>query len=1144
MVVYLITGVALLVYLVLVWLLGSWLHLQAPDIWILRGGLALIGIVAAAVILWFYRKSKKARQGDEPVAGQPGVEDIDLLVHEALGALKKSTLGRGAALRNQPLIFFLGEPGSAKTNTIIHSGLDPELLAGQVYQDSNVIPTRVANVWHTQPAILVDPAGNFVQQPNRWKRLVQLVRPGRASSAFSTSQQAPRAAVICFDIANFLKQGSGEATLASARSLSARLHDVTQMLGISLPIYVLFTKLDRLQGFTEFARMLNPNEAAQVLGATMPIRSLSSGVYSEEESKRLAAVFDELFFSMADKRLDLLARENDTETLPAIYEFPRELRKLRTLLVQFLVELARPSRLNVNPFLRGFYFSGVRPVFVEDGVSAAPRAAEPDARFDGAATLLFNAPVAQPAAVAAARSAGRRKVPEWTFLPRLFNEVIVKDRVALAASGVSSKVNLIRRIAWISAALICFIAIVGFLVSFLGNHQLEQNVQATAAEVHALSLNPHQLPSVSDLQKLDKLREELQTLATYDRQGVPLHLRWFLYVGDKISPDARRIYFTAFRQLLFEDAQAAVLSDLKRLPDQPGVNDSYDLPYDELKTHLITAQYYDKSTKDFPARILTDRWSETKKPDSQTRDLAQRQFEYYGGELKSGDPIDTKPDQVAIGRARAYLAKFGGIDRYYRPLIDRASSSGDAIFYVKFPDATSTIESKHVVKGAFTPAGFQAFSAAIRDISRSLAGEEWVLGPQTAKDLDQGAVQQPLMQRYQQDFVKEWEAVLRDSQVPKYNNLNDADHSLVRLTDPTSPLLELLWFIASNTNLDTVRDPFASVDGLEPPGAPNGRPDQLRQPANANYMQALTTLEGNVHIAAQTPAGLDDPNISNQVMTAAAQARGAATLAAGSRVDNTYHTEQTLEHLLLEPIVNVEQLKPDASGSLNGKGAAMCAQLIPIVQKFPFNSRSSQDVNLDEFNNFFAPTTGSLWTLYQQSLKQLLVKQGTTYKATGGGNVTINPAFVNFFNRMATVTDAFYSSGAAPPNFSYSLTTQPSNIQGQLSLTIAGQPLGPVGQQKTFKWTGASERIAVSKGIEGLHDYSGSWAVFHFVDEGAELLHSRTNLRWNLLQSDGKPISVNGEAEFYAYQLQAGTPNPFEIVGTAGMRCEPKIALK
>ena len=50
--------------------------------------------------------------------------------------------------------------------------------------------------------------------------------------------------------------------------------------------------------------------------------------------------------------------------------FPRELRKLRNNLASYLVELARPSHLNANPYLRGFYFTGVRAHMVEQMVSA------------------------------------------------------------------------------------------------------------------------------------------------------------------------------------------------------------------------------------------------------------------------------------------------------------------------------------------------------------------------------------------------------------------------------------------------------------------------------------------------------------------------------------------------------------------------------------------------------------------------------------------------------------------------------------------------------------------------------------------------------------------------------------------------------
>src|SRR5208283_4361603 len=90
----------------------------------------------------------------------------------------------------------------------------------------------------------------------------------------------------------------------------------------------------------------------------------STGVYAEQETARISWEFDNLFQSLSERRVDMLAQEFDATKLPTIYEFPREFRKLRTLLVQMLVDVCRPSQLRTGPFLRGFYFSGVRPVTI------------------------------------------------------------------------------------------------------------------------------------------------------------------------------------------------------------------------------------------------------------------------------------------------------------------------------------------------------------------------------------------------------------------------------------------------------------------------------------------------------------------------------------------------------------------------------------------------------------------------------------------------------------------------------------------------------------------------------------------------------------------------------------------------------------
>src|ERR1022692_4722386 len=195
--------------------------------------------------------------------------------------------------------------------------------------------------------------------------LIRKLQP-RAGVA-SQSAQAARAVLVCYDAETFTRPGAQEAATAAARNLRTRLGEMSQAFGINLPVYVLFTKMDRLPFFTEYVRNLTKEEAGQVVGATIPMRDVrAGGVYGEEQTARLTADFERLFHSLADARPEFLGRETDATKQPGAYEFPREFRKIRPAVVQFLVDLCQPSQLTVGPFLRGFYFTGVRPIVINE----------------------------------------------------------------------------------------------------------------------------------------------------------------------------------------------------------------------------------------------------------------------------------------------------------------------------------------------------------------------------------------------------------------------------------------------------------------------------------------------------------------------------------------------------------------------------------------------------------------------------------------------------------------------------------------------------------------------------------------------------------------------------------------------------------
>jgi len=1140
---YWVIGVILFIYLILVWLLGNVLHLRGTDLWIMRCVLAFLGLIAAAVAFWYQYRLKKAKEASADEESQDSsTDDLDTVVREAIRRLKQSTLGRGADLSNLPIVFVLGDSGATKTTVLIHSALDPELLAGQVYRDNEVLPTSAANLWYTRQAIFVDPAGPIMQQRDRWRRLVKLLQPARVSAAFGKKVQAPRAAIVCFDCETFLQQGAGEAVVSAARRLSARLQEVSQLLGISFPVYVLFTKIDRISFFTEFARGMSKDEASEVLGATLPMRSLSAGVYADQETQRLTKSFDEIFYSLAERRIILLPRENDGDKLPAIYEFPRELKKLRTLLVQFLVDLLRPTQLGTNPFLRGFYFTGVRPVVVDD-VVAAPVMAEPaSASLNEGATQIFRG-VGSPAAPApVVQHGGPRRMPQWVFLASLFNDVLVKDRVALAASGSSSHVNLLRRIALGAAVFLGVIFFTGFTISFFRNHALEGRVQDAVTDLRTLqtAADQRQPASISDLQKLERLRGELADLSDWEENGQPLSMRWGMYVGHDVYRDAKQVYFERFHRLLFAETQKRIIENLLAMPDSPPANapnDAYGKTYDELKAYLITTSYHDKSTKEFLTPVLMTYWVADRDIDKDRRDLAWAQFDFYSTQLAKENPFSSGNSPSMIAHTQGYLNGFAGTDRYYVGLLSKASQGNrDISFNEEYPDSVGLIVSNHKVKGAFTRGGYQFVQDALKNPALYMGGEEWVLGKSVAQGLDPVALRQKLTDRYNQDFVGEWNTVLRTSSVPGYSGFADADRKLTKITDTKSPLMELFYFVSHNVDLAPadVKAPFAPVQNVEPAGPADKPPDVLITPKTLDYMKALGALNAIIHSLAQS-SGAPDPALLAQASGAQTAASSAVTAVITSiPVDNSQPegNEKQVRRLLQEPITALDAaVKAGPVKGANGAAAEFCSQMRGM---YPFDPTSLKDMSPDQFYSLLA---GDAWKKLSEAVKPFALRVGSGYQANPTATAKPSPEFLRFLGKIASLGDVMYPNGATPAHFSYTLKQLPSNLEG-VEVTIGNEKLSGKEAQKAFVWTGAPENIDVSKNGDTLDSASGPWAVFRFVARAHHL--TGNNLEW-VIENNGQPVKLsNGKIKSYDYQLQVGgAANPF--FDMPGLRCVGQV---
>ena len=1140
--VYLLAFAVIVVAVLLAFGAVALLHLHGTAMVILVVVILIVGLAAAACILLLHFRSRKQALDEGEDAG--GSSDIDILLSDAKRKLRTSQRPGPKTLSAMPLIYVLGESNSAKTTLVLRSGLDPELLAGAAPKEGDTSPTPLLNLWFTRQAAILEAGEAVRQSDSTLARLIARTLPKAYRSTFG-SQAPARAAVVCVSAEHFLSADASTATLKAARTTGIQLREISRRLGSALPVYVIVTKLDRVSHFPEFVRNLSNEEAGQVLGCTLARSEASAGVYTDIASREIDGAFESLAYSLSEFRVEMLDRENEPSNGPGVYEFPREFGKLRRNLAQYLVELCKPSQLSKNPYLRGFYFTGVRARVIEQG-GMAPAAPLQTSAPEVGATRMFSMQDYQAASRPAVRpTAASGREPQWTFLPRLFPEVILGDRSALSATQQTAPARLFRRVLFGTLTGIFVIFAILLLVSYINNSSLEGKVSGAARLLPTPSETAITSPSLADLHALDDLRKVIVQLDGYQQDGPPWDYRFGLYQGDKLAVRARQVYFERFRPMLLNSTQKNFLSALRALPDKPAANtdfSSYEAAYNPLRAYLITAGNHDKSDPKFLTPVFLQYWMQGSAPsDSAQEQLARQQIDFYGSELRRQDPYAISADAGVVAHAREYLANFVAETHIYQAMLTAADKSGPPIdFNRQFPGSAASVVDSHIVRGAFTHDGFAAMQDSLQHIERYMHGETWVLGDQASQTEDSpSVVSQKLTALYSVDFIQEWHKFLLEARVISCGGLHDASAKLDTLAAPGSPLLALFYTVSHNT---AVADPQikAAYQPAQIMADPNSA-DHLIGSGNKTYIDALLALAGVVGQVAQNPAAATDPNAGAPILAAAENAETSARQTAEQfSVTLPLNTAGTVQALMLAPIKCAEGLAQGAGkAGVNGAGQRICGALSPLVGKFPFSPNSTTQASLAEVSAVFAPDTGTLWAVYNANLKPLLVQQGGQYVPTPGAPLVVTPAFAQFFSRLAHISSGLYAPAATSPAFSFTLRAVPSKGIENATLVVDGQRIASGAASQTFNWNSATARQAslAYNSAEALQ-FTGPWALFQLAEKGRPTRGPGGAQLEFPLDISGVPLrNPDGTPEVVRFELSGPGAEFLVPPGLSGLRC-------
>jgi type VI secretion system protein ImpL len=369
----------LFLYVSLVWVAAVGLH-SGPEIqtfglfWTAVGIAAILAFVLLSRIYSVW-KIYRARPRKQKIAAKPLQQKV---VHpedaalQALLAQANATLARipvpaGATrqakidIRLLPLYFLAGPEGSGKTSTFANSGLEATLLAGRATDPRRPETTELVNIWFAGGAIFADVSGQaFSAGSDTWIRILRAFRGEQSLPTWrriwkESQSQTPLRGVIGFCHAKELIGGSADPQRFEryCRDWRERLRSIGEVFGSSFPAWQVITNCDSIPFFRDYFRRLPEDESNQVLGSALIARADEAVATADAGARRITNSFRVLYRAIADRRILYLAQEPDTRVRAAIYEFPRELKRIRSSLVQFLTDTFRPGLADPGHIVRG-----------------------------------------------------------------------------------------------------------------------------------------------------------------------------------------------------------------------------------------------------------------------------------------------------------------------------------------------------------------------------------------------------------------------------------------------------------------------------------------------------------------------------------------------------------------------------------------------------------------------------------------------------------------------------------------------------------------------------------------------------------------------------------------------------------------------
>jgi type VI secretion system protein ImpL len=791
--------IGLLLIVVFIWYAGPYFEFgNYSPLESTEARLIAIGAVVGAWFLWRIAKRLRAFRASrrllaavvaqpQPEPNRPPAEVVKLRERfdEAVAALQQQRSGH--SLYELPWYVIIGAPGSGKTTALLNSGLKFP-LEQRVGKGAlrGVGGTRNCDWWFTDEAIFLDTAGRYTTQDSDeasdtagWSEFLALLRKYRARRPIN-------GVILTINAPDLLIRGAStrETHVDAARS---RLEELNRELGIQLPVYLMVTKCDLIDGFAEYFDDLSAADRAQVWGVTFPYeQSLAN-----ETAPAFPAEFDALITRLNERVYERVEGVRDTRRRTKVFGFPQQMATLRETLTRFVTDVFDARQFAGRILLRGVYFT------------SGTQHGTPIDRLLGSIGRSFGA------GAAVAAPAGAVKT--------YFVEALLKD-VMIGESGLAG-INL--RLEARKAALqlgtyaaMGLVAALGAALLWVSYNRNRDFLERTAGEIHAFEqIPPVTAASTPDrlVPRLDALRAIVDSTDRY-RADTSWLMSWGLYQGASIGRSATDAYVREVDSTLLPR-----LATQLRLRVRESFRDPEQL-FLYLKAYRMLGEpkHLDK---EYLQTIAELEWEPSRVGSAVSPALLKHlQMLFDRGDALRPLPVDS----TLLAEASSSLRQTSMARIMYIGLKRDASQAGGPELRL---DQQAGLNVERVFRrrsGVPLSAPLSPFfnSATFKDfvingrvkLGAQLAKDSWVWGESSTSSAV-GATRHvaEVTGIYENEYIEYWEDLLDDLQFIPPRTVEETKQTLAILTSTGSPLRGLLRVVRDQTTLaDTTPPPPAT----------------------------------------------------------------------------------------------------------------------------------------------------------------------------------------------------------------------------------------------------------------------------------------------------------------------------------------------